>query len=151
MIYDDNAAGGPYFLVKGEDETAINEKQFSEAQLAYEKGKSFVNYNSLYTWHNGETASPVYPAGTGDGSSHQKPGTQSVSPHSGAERLRGRGYFSARTLYDLQTGVPTAKVLVPSGRDDEVIKLFQRKRPACGDNLSACHFVSPDSFNALSI
>ena len=81
VIYDDNAAGGPYFRLKGEDETAISEKQFDDAQLAYEKEKIFVTYSSLYTWHNGETASPVYPADTGDVTSHQqRPGTQSFSP-----------------------------------------------------------------------
>ena len=122
VIYDDNAAGGPYFLLKGEDETAVSEKQFTATQLAYEKGKIFVNYNSLYTWHNGETVTPVYPEGTGDSASHQqRPGTQNVSPaQTQSTSGGGQGYFSAQTLYDPQTGVPTAKVLVPSGWDSSV-------------------------------
>lgn len=122
VIYDDNAVEGPYFLLKGEEETAVSEKQFTDTQLAYEKEKIFVTYNSLYTWRNGETAFPVYPEGTSDGSSHQqRPVTQSVSPAQIQNASDSeQGYFSAQTLYDPQTGVPTAKVLVPSGWDSSV-------------------------------
>ena len=117
VIYDDYAVGGPYFLLKGEEETSVSEKQFTDAQLAYEKEKVFVSYNSLFTWHNGESASPVYTSDTGGKSaSQQRPGAQSVSPaQPQSSSGSGQGYFSAQTLYDPQTGVPAAKVLVPSG------------------------------------
>ena len=117
VYYDDSAPGGPYFLLKGEEPAPVSEKQFNEAQLACEKGKIFITYHSLYTWHNGESASPVSPAGTA-ASELKRSDSQSFSPAQ-AQNSAGGGqlYFSARTLYDPQTGVPSAKVLVPSGWD----------------------------------